>query len=267
MEFKTTRHTMAAFMTLPSGEKRARFVAGKNILEVCRSLTVMIEDLRDTPTCVTLHEAYTRITVPRSLYFSNICGKIQHKYSYTKKLRNAVEPFIVSTKNAFGSSMSVYSPLCNLLLNNGGQTLFRGAASTEDVLAVVGHALDMNSVVAMYLHMIVANARLGRPVPMECRTLCDAMTKDPRWSAIQVVQPEDESHVVCFKVKDFDATWLSALLPKVEAYPTALLVNVSCHGSVSLFLTVGSGMQLTRGAEEDVRPLFAVFERVLLENT
>ena len=199
-------------------------------------------------------------------YISNICGKILHNSRDIIRMEVAHMQHV--TDNGFGAFKCFYSPLCNLtVVNSGIITLFRGARYSEDVQTVIAHVLDCNTITQQSIHMIVASARLPYSISTQDYHLQRAILDDFRWSASMVSSISDNWQTVrSYRLQNFDASWLRSL-DVAEAYCREMLVNITCKGSVNMFMSMHNEARFYVGVERQVMVIFEYLFQLIRENS
>ena len=188
-------------------------------------------------------------------YVSNICGKIYH--NSRDIVREQVAHMQHVANNGFGDFKCFYSPLCNLtIVNSGILTLFRGARSSEDVMTVVEHVLDPQTITEKSIHMIVASARLPYSISVQDYELQRTLLDNSRWAGDIVSTISDNWQTVrSYRLRDFDTLWLNSLNTS-DKYCREILVNITCKGSVNMFMSMHEQANFYEGVEKEVMWIF-----------
>lgn len=204
---------------------------------------------------VTIKYSSRSHTRARSVTYTNICGKIMHTGS-KHNFRPSIQPFVQTISNGFGNFRGVFGMRCNLIMCGSDKcTLFRGATKSTDIHEIIEHSLFVDSIAAIYVHMLCATFRVGKPIyGMKNEILANAMQNQPYWNAHMQMQTEEKAYMFSFKITNFDKSWLETLLG-VPCLVNSLLVNINFKGSVNLFLAVDSATLFAADIEEQFRPL------------
>ena len=197
------------------------------------------------------------------VYFTNICGKCTHRPG-KPVLRESVRAHTRSRHNAFGAFVSLYSPRGNLVVcQNARSTLFRGFVSTTNVKFLVDHSLYTEHIISDSVHLIVASARLGRPVDFDSTRLV-ALTQDTRWTCTPEPQAEDRCYRTSWRLSAFAAGWLAEVAPDLRFAPLSIVLGTNRSGSVDFFVSMDLRTRLNSNSELALRPLLsAIFERLM----
>lgn len=203
---------------------------------------------------VVVREKPAAVQPPSPLRFTNMCGKMDH-VTHRPVFQPGVLPLTRPVKNAFGKFHGLYSKHCNLLTcTSKSSTLFRGGCSSKNIQTVLDHALNPDNICRITMHMLVATARLGHGICVDSSYLEQHVGSDPRWKCQVSIQHEDMSYVKSLRLSDFDKTWTDSLA--VPA-PQSLVVNISMHGSINFFTTMGGGVGFEEGVEHRFEPFLA----------
>lgn len=197
-------------------------------------------------------------------YFTNICGKCVHKPG-KPVLRDTVRAHTCTRENAFGAFLSLYGPRGNLVVcQNARSTLFRGFVSTADVRLVLDHSLYTEHVVSDSVHLVVACARLGRPVDFESTRLA-ALEKDSRWRCTPDCQAEDRCYRTSWRLTEFAAEWLADVAPDLEFPPLSIALGANRSGSVDFFVSTDLRTRIVSEPDRALRPLLDAIVGRLME--
>lgn len=199
-------------------------------------------------------------------YISNVCGKIQH--SSKNIVREEIAHMQHLTDNGFGTFKCFYSPLCNLtIVNSGILTLFRGARQSEDVETVIDHVLDRSTITEQTIHMIVASARLPYSISTQDYHLQRAILNDSRWSANIISSISDNWQTVrSYRLESFNEQFLQSL--GIEStYCKEVLINITCKGSVNMFMSMHNNARFYVGVEKKVMFVFEFLFTIIRENS
>lgn len=207
--------------------------------------------------CRVMGQSRVRGGKAKGLYFSNICGKVQH-WDCVQALRAEVLPFSHYVHNDFGSFVCLFSVACNLHTSTAmTTTLFRGATSTRDASAVIEHGLRADAIRRVTVHMMVCSCHLAHPVSMQSGALLRGLADVGLWRAARQTVPEEMQYMHSFKLTGFDA----AALGSGMAPPKSMLVNVSRTGAVNMFLSTAADTLFEVDMEHAYLPLYTrVFE-------
>ena len=191
---------------------------------------------------VRITEEACREIVARDVYFCNICGRIRH-YDVIDVIREETRPVVMKLRNEFGHWNAIYSRLCNLVTStNMSNTLFRGAASSRDVLEVVRHAIKTETILNMTLHMIVASARMPHPVAINSNVFNHSMKCDNIWKMRVEVTNSEAFFTKCITLFDFTPAFLNMHAIPSANTPKSVQVNITRTGSVNMFMSLAGGV-------------------------
>ena len=183
------------------------------------------------------------------LYFSNICGKIEH-YDVCKVTKDAVAPYVVAQSDSFGRALGVFSKHCSLRISKAmTNTLFRGGSSSAEIAEVIDHAILPETIRQITVHMIVASARLGRPVLMQEDFFIHRLQALPHWHCQRHVTDEEMQKYYSLQLTRFDADWLLQMGVPPGSRPQSCLLNVCRTGTINLFVSVAPGVRFFVGIE------------------
>ena len=189
------------------------------------------------------------------LYFSNICGKVEH-YDVCKVIRDSVAPYIVAQNDSFGQALSLFSRQCSLRVSKAmTNTLFRGGSSSAEIADVIEHALLPETIRRITVHMIVASARLGRPVLMQEDFFVHKMQDVPHWHCQQNVTDEEKQKYHSIQLTRFSPAWLAQMGISESNRPQSCLLNVCRTGAINLFVSVAPGVPFSVGIERLYVPM------------
>lgn len=223
--------------------KEAAFVrvvpADGDSTQIVSDLTHHSESLGLEPVHVCVQNESNLLSAPaHSLYFSNICGKIQH-YDVCRVTREEVRPYINNISDAFGRFQCLYSRECSLRTSvSMTTTLFRGGASSTGIAEVIEHAILPETVMKTTVHMLVAGFRLGYPVLMHQNYFICKMQQGSLWLCVENISDNEMSQCLSLRLSTFDQEWMSSFNLAPDKTPTACLINVSRTGTVNFFLSV-----------------------------
>ena len=187
------------------------------------------------------------------LKFTNIVGRIMHTGVMSKLHQPAVQPFLRRIDNKFGSFTGVFSPDTNLLTcSNNASTLFRGGHDCARILLVIEHAIKANTVLDKSVHMLVASATLGWPVPVNSHWVDKVLCNDARWHGEVIPCTEELEYIKNIRLTNFSPDFGKA---HGVASPLRVVMNISQHGCVTFFMTVDN-LPLEPGVEHKHMPLF-----------
>ena len=205
---------------------------------------------------VTTEPASALVAAPAlPLYFSNICGKIEH-YDVYKVLRDAVAPYVVAQNDSFGQALSIFSRQCSLRVSKAmTNTLFRGGNSSAEIAEVIEHALLPETIRRTTVHMIVASARLGRPVLMQEDLFVRKLQAVPHWHCQQNVTDEEKQKYHSIQLTRFSSAWLAQQGISEDFKPQSCLLNVCRTGAVNLSFSVSAGVPFSVGIEQLYVPM------------
>ena len=177
------------------------------------------------------------------LYFTNICGKIEH-YDVCNVTHAAVTPYILDQHDAFGSALCLYSMHCSLRISKSlTSTLFRGGCSSASIAEVIEHAILPETIRSCSVHMIVCSARLGRPVLMQDDLLVTQMQSVNDWQCQHILNDGEMQKYHSLKLHGFTEEWLCRVGLSGDACPQSCLLNICRTGTVNMFVSISPGVK------------------------
>lgn len=233
--------------------RRRLVVSEKDILYQIESLVseydLKIENEFHTIYVNSCSEMFFRNVHEREVHFTNICGKIVHWYS-PNVIKHSVMPLTFKINNNFGRFWGLYGPTCNLITsNNMSNTIFKAARSTSDVSTVISHALESDSIRHVVLHMIVASARICNPICLQSMLIDKKFQNDSRWTANTVVKTEEGAHMKSISIVNINKEWIVSH-DKTLIIPPKILVNMTKHGGVNIFLSLPPDVTMENEVEK-----------------
>jgi len=225
--------------------------ASASVIETVTLLIKHAEAAGLTVLEVTTASASALLSLPAlPLYFSNICGKIEH-YDVCKVTRDAVAPYIVSQSDSFGRALSLFSKHCSLRISKAmTNTLFRGGSCSAKIAEVIEHAILPATIKHTSVHMLVASARLGHPVLMQEEFYIRKMQDLPHWHCQKNVTDEEMQKYHSIYLSAFSSAWLAQMGLSGASRPQSCLLNVNRTGTVNFFVAVSPGVPFTVGVEQ-----------------
>lgn len=262
---KTQAKARAEVLLLADEARLARLVPAGGVLATTTALLAQADALGLTVRGVTT-SAHSPLACgdAHPLYIANICGKVEH-FDVCRVTRAEVDPYLRDISDAFGSALCLYSRSCSLRISKAlTNTLYRGGACSAAVAEVLEHALLPETVKSNTVHMIVASARLGRPVIMRDDFLARRMAAEPAWSCEHHLDEHEMQKYHGLKLHAFDPDWLRAHGLDDPLHPHSCLVNVCRTGTVNIFVSITPGVPFEVGIELRYTPMLeAVLAAVL----
>lgn len=188
------------------------------------------------------------------IYFTNICGKIDH-YDVCSVTQPGIQPYVKDHTDAFGSALCIYSKECSLRINKAlTNTLFRGGGSTAGIAQVIRHAILPETVRDISVHMIVASARLGWPVFMHEQFLVSKFQDCKDWQCQENIIDGEMQKYHSLKLHSFDGDWMRRMGLEDKHRPQSCLLNICRTGTVNMFLSISPGVPF----EEDLETRYTL---------
>lgn len=213
--------------------------------------------------CVT----QTKFAKTRSpLTVHNICGKVYHPGSQDA-WQPGVKECLRTVYNDFGKFTALYSQKTNLLMSSSGtNTLFRGGNRSCDISEVLFHAIKPGSVVSITVHMIVANGFLPWSLVPTSKSLDRSVQTNSNWTLYIDECMEKESFQKQMRLHSFDQNFCAEIIGNISP-PLSLLMNLSRHGNVNLFLGLSPSTSFYNGVELMYLPFMQYFLDLLSKHT
>ena len=240
--------------------EEARFVrmagVGESVMQTVTSLIRHIEAAGLTPLKVkTTGQSSLSCSESHPLYFTNICGKVEH-YNVCRVTRDSVDPYVNDQTDAFGSAFCLYSRECSLRISKAmTSTLFRGGSSSTGIAVVLEHALIPETIRSTTIHMIVGSARLGRPILMHDDFLATKMSTTTNWQCQNNIIDGEMQKYHSMKLHSFDVAWLRGLGLEGPYCPQSCLLNICRTGTVNAFVSISPGVPFAVGVEDQYVPM------------
>lgn len=242
--------------------------AQSNSVDLLRQVSRVLDDLpmpsARNPLLLNIDTTHTKVSVYKPMYFSNICGVVQHRPS-EHLVRAGIRPYLTHFNNAFGPSMELYSADCNLVIyQNRSSTLFRGGRDTAAIQNIFMHALDESLVMRVSMHMLVASGNIGHGVCMHSAHIIHALQTDKRWVARHEPRP-DTSSCLQIRLHSFDESWMGHMIPPHICAVKSLLMVICISGNVNMFLTPKQPVDFVVGVEHQIRVFYDFFLDYLVQ--
>lgn len=237
-------------------------------VDLLRQVSRVLDDLpmpsARNPLLLNIDSTNTKVSAYKPMYFSNICGVVQHLPS-KHLVRAAIRPYLTHYNNAFGPSMELYSADCNLVIyQKRSSTLFRGGRDTAAISNIFHHALDDTFIVRVSMHMLVASGNIGHGVCMNSTYIIQSLQMDKRWVAIHEPRPESSS-CIQIRLHSFDDAWMRHIIPAHICTVKSLLMVICISGNVNMFLTPKQPVDFVVGVEHQIRVFYDFFLDYLVQ--
>ena len=252
---------------LSNGSRLYRCIEYNSFLELMDNVKdqeSMITSKFETLKCTRLHlhkpcAKMVNYCNREELTFTHICGKIMHVH-YRSPHRDGVKHSLKRTVNGFGRFNALYTIHCNLLTSNNNQnTLFRAGSCSADIQNMIDIAIDESNIQSIHVHLIIANARLGRVIHHDSIMLDNAFSASKDWTTNTTIYSEDMTYNKGIKIHSFKDTWFRAQFNLDIQTPISILMNISKTGNVNIFLNLAQDTVFFVGVEDTVKPIFQFF--------
>lgn len=240
---------------------RTCYASLQNILHSLGSVSLIAHD----NVSVTVHTGGSLVPSRTSVTFTNIVGKIDHWDTCTI-LRNEVQSLALEICDGFGEFWCLFSPQCNLRVSKACTiTLFRGGRSSNEILEIIENAIITDTIKSISVHMLVATARLGHPVARDCYGLVNAFAQ---MQMLKMYCTFDEDDITNYKgiiLHSFCTDWLAKF--NLPAAPTQIRLNLARTGTVNMFVSLASPLNLTPNIEFEFMPFLNHLLDFISQNT
>lgn len=246
------------------GGSVGRYGSASSFCSVLASVHAVLEEAKRASEIQTVFvKGVAELPKTTTVYYTNICGKCVHKPG-KPVLRESVRAHTCVRENAFGAFLSLFSSRGNLVVcQNAQSTLFRGFVSVADVKFVLDHSMFTEHVVSDSVHLIVACARLGRPVDFGSTRLA-ALENDPRWRCAAEMQTEDRCYRTSWRFSWFAAEWLAEVAPELQFPPLSIVLGTNHSGNVDFFVSTDLRTRLDSDPDSALKPLLdALFHELM----
>ena len=237
-----------------------------SLLEVCGAVQHCIAQLERIPVyaragvlnkvLVLPVTARTVVPVPRTVQFTNMCGRVLHPI-HARCVDNiympGIQPIMQFENGAFGDVAQIFTDAGNLCTcHNGQYTLVRGARSSKAVCDMLGMVMREGAVSDVSVHMLVASARLGHLVDTSSDMFMDCM--QALFSHVKVGECSLEGSERVTTVQ------LRQALPHVVTSfgcrgVRQVLLSIGQKGSLNFFFSFHANAPLVLGFEDSLRAL------------
>lgn len=189
----------------------------------------------------------------RELHVVNMCGSIQH-YRSDRLIRPSVQSFARDRRSSFGVYKCFYTLACNFHIDTTlHNTVFRAGRSSTEVLTMMQHILEPDSVKNVNLHLLVLAAHLNQPICLQNSNMLDALARCPHWN-VRPYHTLDLASTRGFVLENITVDAMTRIassdnVSQTIVPPLRMFVNIMRTGSLTFFLSMPSKTSLYDGIE------------------